>query len=161
MEHVGPIPTARRVHHTANRLVVNRIVRAILRSPFHRVLSSHVLVLTFSGRSTGRVYALPLVYVGDNAAIYCCTQRTVTRWWKNLRGSPQVRVHLRGEEREGTAEIVEDLDEKLDPLTKWLKKSRPVQKTYGVSSRPDGELDPDQVRVAAENAIVIRIRLSA
>jgi len=106
------------------------------------------------------VYALPLVYVADNASIYCCTQRTVTRWWKNLRGTPQVRVHLRGEEREGTAEIVEDLDEKLAPLMRWLKKSRPVQKTYGVSSSPDGELDPDQVRGAAENAIVIRIRMN-
>lgn len=160
MEHVGP-STARRVQHTVNRLVVNRIVRAILRSPFHRVLSGRALVLTFGGRSTGRVYALPLVYVEDNAEIYCCTLRTVTRWWKNLRGSPQVRVLLRGEERVGTAEIVEGLDEKLHPFTRWLERFRVVHKTYGVSLGPDGGLDPDQVRGASENAIVIRVRLAA
>jgi hypothetical protein len=161
VENVVATTTARRVKHAVNRLFVNRIVRAILRSPFHRVLSGRVLVLTFSGRSTGRVYALPLVYLEDDAAIYCCTLQTATRWWKNLLGSPQVRVLLRGEEHVATTEIVEDLEEKLRPLTRWLQKFRPVQKTYGVSPGPDGDLDPDQVRRAADNAIVVRVRISA
>ncbi len=153
-------PTARRTHHKVNRLIVNRIVRAILRGPFHRVLSGRVLVLTFSGRSTGRVYELPLVYIEDGSTIYCCTLQAATRWWKNLRGSPKVRVLLRGEEHAGKTEIVEDPPEKIRPLTMWLEKSRPMQRTYGVSPARAGRLDPDQVRCAAENSIVIRITLA-
>ena len=40
--------------------VINPLVRALLRSPAHRVMSRGVLLLTYTGRRSGRRYALPV-----------------------------------------------------------------------------------------------------
>ena len=38
----------------------NPIVRAVLRSPLHRILSRHVVLLTVTGRKSGRAYTVPV-----------------------------------------------------------------------------------------------------
>jgi hypothetical protein len=44
-----------------NRLV-NPIVRMILRSPVHRLLSGSLAVMTYTGRKSGRRHSLPVMY---------------------------------------------------------------------------------------------------
>jgi hypothetical protein len=42
--------------------VINPLVRVLLRSPAHRVMSRGVLLLTYTGRRSGRRYTLPVQY---------------------------------------------------------------------------------------------------
>ncbi len=62
---------------------MNPFVRLLLRSPLHAVLSDTLLLLTYTGRTSGRRYTIPMAYsrVGDVITVF-----TLHTWWKNLRG---------------------------------------------------------------------------
>lgn len=71
--------------------IVNVVVRAVLRTPLlHRVLSRNTMLLTFTGRSSGRTYTVPVSYQRDRDTLTCYT-RADRAWWKNLRGEPPSR----------------------------------------------------------------------
>ena len=50
-------------------LVVNPVVRTLLRSPAHRLLSGSLLLLDDTGRRSGRRYVLPVAYAGDDLVV--------------------------------------------------------------------------------------------
>ena len=84
---------------------LNRITRPLLRSPAHSVLSDRLLLLTFTGRKTGRRYTIPMNYTERGDTIVLVPQAPERKtWWRNLRGEgAPVRVRLRGEDRTGWA----------------------------------------------------------
>ena len=54
----------------------NTLATAVLRSPFHRMMSKSLLVLTYEGRRSGKEYKLPLQYVEDDTR---CTSGPATQ----------------------------------------------------------------------------------
>jgi deazaflavin-dependent oxidoreductase (nitroreductase family) len=85
---------------------INPFVSAVLRSPVHRLLSGQVLLLTVTGRRSGRAYTFPVGYVREADALTILSGRHT--WWKNLRGGAPVAVLLAGRQRTGRAEVIED-----------------------------------------------------
>ena len=49
--------------------VVNPVLRVLLRSPAHRLLSGSVLLLQYTGRRTGRRYGLPVMYASSGGEV--------------------------------------------------------------------------------------------
>jgi hypothetical protein len=85
--------------------VVDPVVRAVLRSPAHRLLSGGVLELRYTGRRSGRGYALPVVYAtaGDDLVVLVGQHESKT-WWRNFGPDPRpVSIRLRGTEVPCTA----------------------------------------------------------
>ncbi len=76
--------------------IANPFVRLILRSPFHRLMSADLLLITYQGRKSGKSYTLPVQYGQRDRTIYIVPgspeQKT---WWRNLRGGLPVQVVLR------------------------------------------------------------------
>jgi hypothetical protein len=82
----------------------NRIVRGLLRSPLHRLVSGRLALITVTGRRSGREFTFPVAYSqeGDRVTIGVeWPERKV--WWRNLRDGAPVRMRLRGAERTGHA----------------------------------------------------------
>jgi len=52
-----------------NRLV-NPVVRLLLRSPVHRLLSGSLVILSYQGRKSGRWRSLPCMYARDDQNLY-------------------------------------------------------------------------------------------
>ncbi len=80
------------------------MVKAVLRSPLHRIASGGVALITVTGRRTGREYTFPVQYErsGDRVKIVVgWPDRKV--WWRNLREGGRVRLLIAGEELEGHA----------------------------------------------------------
>ena len=90
---------------------INPFVAALLRSPVHRLLSGQVLLLTVTGRRSGRAYTFPVGYVREGDTLTILSGRHT--WWKNLRGGAPVAVLLAGRQRTGRAEVIEDRAEVL------------------------------------------------
>jgi hypothetical protein len=90
---------------TPDRLV-NPLVRRLLRSPPHDLLSGGIALLTGTGRRTGTPIDLPVRYerAGETLTVASAPPR---QWWRNLRGGAPVRFLLAGEEREGHASVQE------------------------------------------------------
>ena len=88
---------------------INPLVRGMLRSPLRRLLGEHVLLLTYTGRISGRQYTLPVGYTRDDDTLTVISQHSASkRWWRNLRGGARVTVDLQGARRVCDTEVIEE-----------------------------------------------------
>ena len=86
----------------------NAVVLAVLRSPAHRVLSGVAVELRYTGRRSGRQYALPVQYARDGSRLVAVPQDADSKtWWRNFRTPQPVTVRLAGRLRKGTARVVD------------------------------------------------------
>ena len=72
----------------------NNFISWLLRSPFHGVLSNGMMLITVTGRKTGKKYTTPVGYYRENGNLWVLTSRDRT-WWKNLQGGAEVSLLLK------------------------------------------------------------------
>lgn len=65
---------------------MNFLVKPLLRSPFHWLLSSSVALIRFTGRKSGKTFETPVAFTkfGDEFLI-CLTETRNRQWWRNYR----------------------------------------------------------------------------
>jgi deazaflavin-dependent oxidoreductase (nitroreductase family) len=87
--------------------LANGTMKLVLRSPLHGLVSKHAMLITVTGRKSGRLYTTPVNYVreGDTITVVSRANRT---WWRNLRGGAPVAVRVSGKDLKGVAEVVVD-----------------------------------------------------
>ena len=85
----------------------NPIMSWMIRSPLHFMVSKNMMLMTYTGRKSGKAYTTPLNYLAMDDAFYTTSYRDRV-WWPNLRGGADVTLHLRGEEVPAKAETIED-----------------------------------------------------
>src|SRR2546430_6924037 len=85
----------------------NGLILAVLRSRAHRLASGMVIELRYTGRRTGREYALPVQYAGTGERLVVRPQAVRrSTWWRNFHTPTTVTVRLAGRIRRGTAPLV-------------------------------------------------------
>jgi deazaflavin-dependent oxidoreductase (nitroreductase family) len=85
----------------------NPFMKWLLRSPLHGVVSRKYMLITVTGRRTGRQYTTPVQYGRAGDALVVITSRDYL-WWRNLRGGADVTLHLRGETATGWAHVEDE-----------------------------------------------------
>jgi len=141
--------------------IVNPVVRPVLRSPLHGLLSRALMLLTFRGRRSGRSYTIPVQYAreGDTVILYAGRASEKT-WWQNLVGGAEVTLRIKGRDLEGNAAAVTDDHEAIaDGLRIWLRRFPSGGRRLGVARGPDGAPDPQALARAAERIVIVRIHL--
>ena len=117
--------------------VLNPVVKGLLRSPLHGLISHELMVLSFTGRTSGQQYAVPVGYLQQaNRLYFSC----LAGWWQNLPGAP-VTVRLRGQDRRGTAARIAD-PERITEVVQLLiaKRGERVAKRIGLlAARAEAE----------------------
>ena len=85
--------------------VVNPLVRGLLRSPAHGLLSGRLALLSVTGRRSGRTFTFPVGYHrdGDRVTISVGSPER-KRWWRNLSDAAPVEIWLAGVRRAGTGQ---------------------------------------------------------
>jgi deazaflavin-dependent oxidoreductase (nitroreductase family) len=83
----------------------NPMVKFVLRSPLHPLMSGSTMLLTFAGRKSGKQYTTPISYAREGNVITLITNRK-HGWWKNLEAAAPVKVRVRGRELCGAAQVV-------------------------------------------------------
>ena len=81
------------------------VVRKVLRSPLHGLLSRRLLIITVTGRKTGRRYSNPVGYAQHDGALLV---GSVADWRRNLCPGELVPVRLRGADVLAEAEVITD-----------------------------------------------------
>ncbi|MGY1779918.1 nitroreductase/quinone reductase family protein [Geodermatophilus sp. SYSU D01036] len=70
--------------------VVNPVVRALSRGPGHRLLGRHLVVLSYTGRRTGRRHELPVMAAPDGDDLVVLVGGAAGKtWWRNLEAGPR------------------------------------------------------------------------
>jgi deazaflavin-dependent oxidoreductase (nitroreductase family) len=100
---------------------VNRVMRLVLGLPFPTPLSGRLMLLTHTGRRTGRAYRQPVSYVRDGEVLLTPGGG---RWTRNLRDGEPVTVRLRGRDLTARPELIRDPDE-VDRLLCLMRDRNP------------------------------------
>ncbi len=83
----------------------NQIVRTLLRSPLHGLVSNKTLLITFKDRHSGAEIAQPCPYsrIGDTVTLFTNLNED---WWRHLDEEAHVHVRIKDQKVAGTARII-------------------------------------------------------
>lgn len=137
----------------------NPILKWLLRSPFHGLLSSNTMLITVIGRKSGKEITTPVNYVdmGEELLTVSFKRR---RWWRNLRGGAPVKLRLRGGDRRAHSVAIENDKGVAEHLDSYFKKVPQYAKYLHVRLDEHGTPVADDVLKSAKERVVILTRLS-
>ncbi len=137
--------------------IVNRAMKFVLRSPMHGMVSKAILLITFTGRKSGKTYTTPVSYSQEGNQVYIFTHAD---WWKNLCSGAPVTLRLRGQELQGLAEpVVEDKQTIAARLLEHLRQTPFDAKYYDVTFNEHGDPRPEEIEKAVQTVVMIRVQL--
>lgn len=87
----------------------NDFMAWVLLSPFHGLLSNGMMIITVTGRKTGKTYTTPVGYYEKGGYLWVITSRD-RRWWRNLQDGADVNLLLKHKPVNGFANT--ELDNK-------------------------------------------------
>ena len=136
---------------------VNTMMSSMLRSPFHGAVSDKILLITFTGRKSGKQFSTPVSYTRRDGELLVFTHGA---WWKNLRGGAGATVRVQGKELRGHATpIADDPAAVAEGLALHLRHVPGDAKFYDVTISADGAPDADDIQRAAASTVMITVRL--
>ena len=141
--------------------MINPLVKILLRSPAHGLLSKNTLLLEFTGRKTGRTLSTPVSYAERDGRLHCFTNRNY-RWWRNLSDDTgvEIELRLRGKRQRGIATVVADQPEVIaSALTDFLMAVPRDAAHAGVRMDEHQRPISADIEAAAKQLIYINIEL--
>jgi len=124
----------------------------VLSLPVATPLSSNLMLISYTGRKSGKAYRQPVSYARDGELLLTPGGG---RWTLNLAGGRPVRIRLRGREMPARAELVTDAAE-VERLLGVIARENPrAARFIPIPRRPDGRLDPDVLGAALKNGFCI------
>ena len=124
--------------------VVNVLMRRLLRLPFPTPLNRRLMLITFTGRKSGRTYRQPVSYVPDGDTLLTPGGG---RWTRNLRADQPIRIWLRGRQVRAVPELIQDVPEVGRLLQKMLV-ANPRLASFVPFVRPGEPVDEAQLAAA-------------
>jgi deazaflavin-dependent oxidoreductase (nitroreductase family) len=137
--------------------IANPILALLLRSPLHGLMSARLMLLSFTGRKSGRRYRIPVGYVQDGTSLLLTTK---AGWQKNFRSETPVRVRLRGAERAGTGVVATDEEQVWQDFRRLFTREPGLASFIGIGMDASGEpVRADVERARSNGYVVVRIAL--
>ena len=141
---------------------LNPLIAGVLRSPLHPLLSPGLLLLTVTGRRSGRRYSIPVGYQRDgNDLVVMVSEARRKKWWRNYYEPGPVSVRFRGQNRSGRAELVAPGSDEFRKIAdQTLRRVPYMRRVFRVADYdPGAGLRSDQLDLLGEEIAIVRIRL--
>ena len=140
------------------RYILNPVMRALLRSPIHRLASRTIAILHFKGRRSGRWLNTPLSYMREGDTVRLLSNRT-THWWRNLADTPtQVKLEIQGARYQGYATLYDNGGEPaLEGIRKFIAAVPRDAKVYGLEL--DSSRQPSEASLTAKISELILVEI--
>jgi len=137
---------------------LNKVVKVMLRTPgLQRLLGKALMLLTFTGRRTGRQYTIPVSYARVGSHVLTVT-KVFRHWWKNFETHPDVQVRLAGKAYSARAIAGVGDESRFEQLSEYLAERPMDAKAYGVRIE-DGRPVPADVRALLPQVVMVDISL--
>jgi deazaflavin-dependent oxidoreductase (nitroreductase family) len=121
------------------------------------MLSDGMMLLTITGRKTGRQYTLPVGYYRDGEYLWVITSRDRT-WWKNLRGGAEVGLLLKRKPVTAFAEPELEVDAVQARMYDYIKHVPRAAKPMGIRVE-NGIVNADDVTRIGKGRLFVRIKV--
>ena len=100
--------------------IANPIVSTLLRSPLHRMMSNMLMLITYKGRKSGKVFTHPIGYFEwDKDELLAFTS---ARWWVNMLDSKPVMLLLRGQQIAAIPTPIHERAAVINTLEQFVKR---------------------------------------
>jgi deazaflavin-dependent oxidoreductase (nitroreductase family) len=132
--------------------VINIPMRAVLGLPFATPLSRRLMLITFTGRKSGKTYRQPLSYVEHDGALLTPGGG---KWKLNLSPGEPVRMRLRGRDVTARPEFVAGPDQVAQLLAVMVAANPRVRSFVGIPQDADGHLNRDRLQTALRHGFRI------
>jgi len=137
-------PLGRRIQARVMSML-NVFTRPLLRLPFPTPLSKRLMLISFTGRKTGKAYQQPVSYVQQGDTLLTPGGG---KWKLNLREDESLRIRLRGRDVLARPELIRDPDEIERLIGVMAAANRTVSAFVGIPKGPDGRLDRGRLETA-------------
>ena len=139
--------------------VVNPILRSLLRTPVMGAARSRMMVVSFSGRKTGRRYSIPLSAHRVDNDLYALTSAP---WKRNFRDGAAAEVLLDGKSTTMRGELIEDPAVVADISRRCAESygAKRAQRPMGLKFRDDRVPTLEEFTEAAQRLGVGAVRLT-
>jgi deazaflavin-dependent oxidoreductase (nitroreductase family) len=115
-------------------------------------MSRRLILLSYTGRKTGKPYTIPVSYVEQGDALLIPGGGA---WKINLENGLAVRIRFRGKELSAVPEIIRDPDE-VEELVSFMMAANPtVSRFIGVPKQPDGHPDREKLEQAVHGGFAL------
>jgi deazaflavin-dependent oxidoreductase (nitroreductase family) len=139
--------------------IFNPFMIWLLRSPLHKIASKNALLITFTGRKSGKKYTTPVNYVIDGNVIFITSLRSRS-WWRNIQRDMKINMHLQGKDLETHGEVIENNEKIKEQLMRYLQKVPQYARYFKVNLENDGHPNPEDITKAARDRVMILLRLN-
>ena len=141
---------------------LNPLISLILRSPLHWLLSPGVMLITVTGRRSGRRYTIPVGYQRDGGVLtVMVSEARRKQWWRNYREPGPVEMRVRGRTLHGEAELVPPGSDAFRSCSERTLRRMPwLGRVFRVEYDKHKGLTDDQVKRLGEEIAVVRVILA-
>ena len=141
--------------------ILNRIMKALLHSPLHGLMSGSIMVIHFTGRKSGRRRATPVRYLRDDDGLFCLTGRE-TGWWPNFLAAAAVELQVAGKRLTATARALpDDAEAKAAALRAMLARFPSDAAYHGMALKRGQAPSDEQMRDAIARDVLVRFAVDA
>jgi hypothetical protein len=139
--------------------VINPVVKFVLTSPLHGLMSGNTVLLEFKGRKSGNIYTTPVSYHESRGRLQCFTEKT-NKWWHNLRHGDEVNLTLRGDNLVGKPRVLADGSDEMQSALRDLLLASPRDASHaGVRFDAQGQPLATDIAEASERLVLISIEI--
>ena len=135
----------------------NSFMTFMLRSPLHGLMSGSTMLVTVTGRKSGRLITTPVNYYQEGDTLWVISNRERT-WWRNLKGGASLKLRLRGQELNGFGEVLLDEPAVAVQIGEYVRHLPISARALGVQVQA-GQPDPADLARLAQERVMIRIKL--
>ena len=136
--------------------LINRVMRLLLNSPLHRLMSGSVLIVYFTGRKTGRRRWTPVRYLKESDSRLACLTGRETGWWPNFLEPRDVEVQLAGRRLAARAHAQPDDAERKAAVLREVLRRFPADAPYhGIVLERGQAITPSQFEQAVARDVVV------
>jgi deazaflavin-dependent oxidoreductase (nitroreductase family) len=130
----------------AAQALVNRLVRALLRTPLlARLAGSRLITVYVTGRKSGRRYAIPVAYTSHEDDLLIGTSFA---WGRNLRTGDQVTIRLAGRRRPANVVVLTEEQAVTDAYAIMSRHNHAFANFNNIGFAPDGTPNPHDLHQA-------------
>jgi deazaflavin-dependent oxidoreductase (nitroreductase family) len=135
--------------------IINPVMRFLLRSPVHGLLSNSLMLITFTGRKSGKQFTTPVRYIQTDNRVRCFTAAE-NQWWRNLRSGGRVSLLIKRQSGEYQAQAIFDNPAEIkEQLMSYLALFPQDAAYHDIRINKDKSLNEQDLEQAARNAIVV------
>jgi len=138
---------------------LNPLVIRLLRSRFHWLLSPGIMLITFTGRKSGRQYTTPVGYYDiGNIILVMVSDAQNRQWWRNYRQTKPITLMLKGKTVQGMAKVLTPEDSQYKPQVEtYFKRSAFIPKIFDINFDPEQGLSAEQIEKLYDYAQLVEI----